>query len=140
MKSGRLWARIGFGLGVFVSICANIGHTYIRHNPPIGAVAFSAFWPLALLVSLEVISRVHWPRGRGWWAIRYGGLTTVAAIAALVSYRHMSGLLGSYGEDAITTAIGPLAVDGLMAVCSAALLAIAHNIKHGVTAEIGRLP
>jgi hypothetical protein len=106
-----------------------VGHTLAGPNPQPGAIAFSAFWPVALLISLEVISRVQWPLGAWWGIARYGGLTTVALIAAVVSYRHMSGLLGYYGEDFITTAIGPLAVDGLMVVCSTALLAIADNVK-----------
>jgi hypothetical protein len=89
----------------------------------------SAFWPLALLISLEVIARVSWPRGRWWAATRYGGLTTVAVIAAVVSYLHMSALLTFYGEDWLTVVIGPLAPDGLLVVCSVALLAIADNIR-----------
>lgn len=129
MTAGRGWARAGFSLGVATSIAANVGHTLAGAHPRAGAIAFSAFWPVALLISLEVISRVEWPAGAWWSVTRYGGLTTVAAIAAIVSYRHMSGLLGYYGEDVITTTIGPLAVDGLMVVCSTALLAIADNVK-----------
>jgi hypothetical protein len=105
--AGRAWARAGFALGVGTSIAANVGHTLAGPNPQPGAIAFSAFRPVALLISLEVISRVQWPLGAWWGVARYGGLTTVALIAALVSYRHMSGLLGYYGEDFITTAIGP---------------------------------
>jgi hypothetical protein len=139
--AGRAWARAGFALGVVTSIAANVGHTYMGSDPPPGALAFSAFWPVALLIALEVISRVQWPPG-AWWSIsRYGGLTTVALIAALVSYRHMSGLLGYYGEDALTATLGPLAVDGLMVVCSTALLAIADRLKRGLTpAVIGEIP
>jgi hypothetical protein len=44
-------------------------------------------------------------------------------VAATVSYRHLSGLLHFYGEEAITATIGPLAVDGLMVMATAALLA-----------------
>jgi hypothetical protein len=87
----------------------------------------AAFWPLALLISIEVISRVEWPDAVGWKFIRYGGLTAVAVIAAVISYRHMSQLLAAYGEDAVSAAIGPLAVDGFMVVCSGALLAIGHG-------------
>jgi hypothetical protein len=84
---------------------------------------------LALLISLEVIARVSWPRGRWWAATRYGGLTAVAVIAAVVSYLHMSALLQFYGEDWLTAVIGPLAPDGLLVVCSVALLAIADNLR-----------
>jgi hypothetical protein len=40
-----------------------------------------------------------------------------------VSYRHLSGLLAFYGEDGLTVAIGPLAVDGLMVMATGALIA-----------------
>jgi hypothetical protein len=133
--AGRAWARAGFTLGVGTSIAANVGHTFIGPNPQVGALAFSAFWPIALLIALEVISRVDWPPGIWWGISRYGGLTTVALIAAFVSYRHMSGLLGYYGEDALTASIGPLAVDGLMVVCSTALLAIADNARRRLNPE-----
>jgi hypothetical protein len=126
---GKAWARFGFGFGVSASLAANVADVLIRPHEPIGGVLSAAYWPLALLVALEVIARVSWPVGRKWWALRYGGLTTVAAIAAILSYRHMVGLLGYYGEDSFSADIGPLAVDGLMVVCSAALLAIADNMR-----------
>ncbi|MDX3494546.1 hypothetical protein ACKI1I_46090 [Streptomyces turgidiscabies] len=115
------------------SIAANVAHSYLKParaaatwTPEGGAIVAAAFWPVALLISIEVISRVHWPDGWLWKLLRHGGLTAVAGIAAIISYRHMSALLASYGEDAVSAAIGPLAVDGFMAVCSGALLAIGH--------------
>lgn len=129
MNNGRFFARLGFALGIGTSIAANIGHTFVGRQPPLGAVLFSCFWPIALYISIEVIARVDWPVGRKWWWMRYGGLTSVAAIAAILSYKHMAGLLTAYGEDPISAAIGPVAIDGLMIVCTAALLAIADNAK-----------
>ena len=130
---GRSWARLGFGVGIVASIAANVAHSYLKParaaatwTPQGGAIVAAAFWPVALLISIEVISRVNWPDGWLWKLLRHGGLTAVAGIAAIISYRHMSALLASYGEDAVSAAIGPLAVDGFMAVCSGALLAIGH--------------
>lgn len=125
--SGRVWATLGFIVGVIASVSANVAHSYVKGSPPKGAIVAAAFWPMALLISLEVISRITWPTGVMWWLTRYAGLTTVAVIAAIVSYRHMAGLLTSYGEDGFSASIGPLAVDGLMVVCSVALLAVADN-------------
>jgi hypothetical protein len=51
------------------------------------------------------------------------GIVPVALVAAVVSYRHMAGLLASYGEDAVTVTVGPIAVDGLMLLATGALLA-----------------
>jgi hypothetical protein len=127
--SGKGWARAGFWFGILTSISGNVAHSYINPDPHLGSVVSSAFWPLALLISLEVIARVSWPQGRWWTITRYGGLTTVAVIAAVVSYLHMSALLTFYGEDPITSVIGPLAPDGLLVVCSVALLAISDNVR-----------
>jgi hypothetical protein len=76
-----------------------------------------------LLVAIEVLARVAWPAGARWLIVRFGGLGPVALVAAVVSYRHLSGLLAFYGEDGITSTVGPLAVDGLMVMATGALLA-----------------
>lgn len=128
--SGRAWAYAAASLGAVVSVAANIGHSYVppagaasSWHPHAGAVALAAFWPLAVLLAVEVLARVPWPPERRWAVLRWGGLTPVALVAAVVSYRHLSGLLGYYGEDGVTVALGPLAVDGLMTVATGALLA-----------------
>jgi hypothetical protein len=85
----------------------------------IGAV----FWPVALFVATEILTRVAWPSGRVWWLLRWTGMLPVAFVAALVSYRHLSGLLAYYGEEPIVCVLGPLAVDGLMVMATGAILA-----------------
>jgi hypothetical protein len=138
--SGRGYARFGFGMGISASIAGNVAHVFVQNqSPPLGAVISAGIWPVALFIALEVIARVSWPKGRIYLITRYGGLTTVACIAALLSYKHMSALLGAYGEDAISAALGPLVVDGLMIVCSAALLAISDNQKRSTNLVQPRL-
>jgi hypothetical protein len=124
---GRGWAYIGAGLGGLVSIAANVAHTYLSGSPERLAVAMSVFWPVALFVAVEILARTRWPSGRRWIAIRFLGLLPVALVAAVVSYRHLSGLLAHYSEDPLTVAIGPLAVDGLMVMATAALLATTNH-------------
>lgn len=126
---GRGWARAGFGFGISASLAANVENTLRMPHAPLGAVVASAYWPLALLIALEVIERVSWPGGRKYWLLRYAGLYAVASIAALISYRHMNALLIFYGEDSLSASLGPIAVDGLMVVCATALLAISDNLK-----------
>ena len=92
-------------------------------SPHAGAVVGAVFWPVALLVAIEVLARVAWPPAVRWAVVRFGGLGPVAVVAAVVSYRHLSGLLAFYGEDPITATVGPLAVDGLMVMATGALLA-----------------
>jgi hypothetical protein len=103
-------------------VAANIAHALIPANRHAGAVLGAAFWPLALVIALEILTRVEWPDSRRWDVLRWGGLLPVALVAAIVSYRHLSGLLAYWGEDAVTVAIGPLVVDGLMVLASGALL------------------
>lgn len=139
-KDGRAWAYAGAILGGVVSVAANVAHSYVppatgpdkqpltpeqvaEWAPHPGAVASSVFWPVFLFFGIELLARFDWPAGRRWLALRYLGLVPVMVVAAVVSYRHMSGLLDFYGEDPLTVAIGPLAVDGLMAMATGALIA-----------------
>jgi DNA-binding CsgD family transcriptional regulator len=128
--SGRVWAYVGAILGATVSVAANVAHSYVPPDgapagwqPQRGAVVGAVFWPVALLVAVEILARVVWPAGRRWVALRYLGLLPVALVAAVVSYRHMQGLLTWYGDDRIASTFGPLAVDGLMVMATGALVA-----------------
>ncbi len=130
--AGRGWAYAGAVLGGVVSIAANIAHSYVPPvgapagwSPEPGAVIGAVFWPVAVVVAVEILARTAWPSGRWWLVLRFAGLLPVAVVAAMVSYRHLSGLLAFYGEDVITSRVGPLAVDGLMVMASGALIASA---------------
>ncbi|MFY1625114.1 DUF2637 domain-containing protein [Micromonospora sp. WMMD735] len=142
--TGRGWAYVGVILGGVVSIAANIAHTYLPNPPddaPAGwvpgpgwspsplAVAFSVFWPVALFVTVEILTRIPWGNGASSVFARVAGVLPVAVVAAVVSYRHLSGLLAHFGEDPLTIAIGPLAVDGLMVMASAALLVTSRRSR-----------
>lgn len=124
------WPYVGAALGGAVSVAANVAHSFVppagaapAWRPEPGAVVAAVFWPVALFVVVEIVARTDWPAGRRWVALRWAGLLPVALVAAVVSYRHLSGLLDHYGEAALTARLGPLAVDGLMVTASAALVA-----------------
>jgi hypothetical protein len=130
--SGRGWGYVGAVLGGLVSIAANVAHSYVppAHasagwRPAIGDVVGAVFWPVALFVAIEILARTAWPRATRWVVVRFAGLLPVAVVAAIVSYGHLSGLLAHYGESALTSHLGPLAVDGLMVMASSALMATA---------------
>ncbi|WP_344088599.1 DUF2637 domain-containing protein [Luedemannella helvata] len=96
-----------------------------------------------LFIAIEILVRTPWPRQFGWTATRWVGLLPVALVAAFVSYRHLSGLLAHYGEEPIVTVLGPLAVDGLMIMATAAILATSHrttNTHNPVTATVSAAP
>jgi hypothetical protein len=124
----RAWAYTGAIVGAGVSVAANVLHSYVPPvgvapgwHPATGAVVGAVFWPLALLVAIEIFARWHPTRRSAKW-LRVLGLVPVAVVAAVVSYRHMSGLLAYWHEDPVTVYIGPLAVDGLMTMAASALI------------------
>ncbi len=132
---GRGWAYTGILLGGAVSIAANVAHSFIPPHgagtdwhPEPGAVVGAIVWPVFLFIAIEIMARTAWPAGLQWKVLRWGGLLPVAAVAAFVSYRHLSGLLAYYGEERIVTILGPIAVDGLMAMATGALLAASHTL------------
>lgn len=107
-------------LGGAVSLSANVAHSLLTPNPPLGAVLFSVGWPVLLWVTTEIILRNTFTGA--WSFLAWAGLTPVAVIAAVASYQHLSGLLAHYGETTFVTLGGPLAVDGLMVLSTGLLL------------------
>lgn len=129
-NNGRVYAYIGAVSGGAVSVAANIAHSFIAPDgapenwkPEPGAVISAIVWPLFLFIAIEILARTPWPTGWGWNVLRWVGLPPVALVAAFVSYRHLSGLLDHYNEETLVVWFGPLAVDGLMLMATAALLA-----------------
>ena len=120
---GKRWATGAFLVGIAMSIYGNIAHTLVNKAPHFGAILFASFWPVAVFLSIEVMSRVEWPEGWLWTLARFGGLGLVAVVAAVTSYTHLSALLLWYGETGTVAKLAPLAPDGLMILAAAALQA-----------------
>lgn len=120
----RLAVRFVFTLGVAVSLTANVLHA---ENNFI-AQAIAAWAPVALLLTVELISRVP---STGTWrsAIRITATIAVATIAAWVSYWHMVGVAAAYGEPGITPYLLPISVDGVIVVASVSLVEVNHRIR-----------
>jgi hypothetical protein len=125
-KSGRVIAWLSFLLGIGVSIAGNIGHAASDGMKP-GEWAGAAFWPLALMLTIEILTRVRWQPERRWTIARFAALVLVALVAAVLSYRHLAGLMTYWGEDWANAHLGPLAVDGLMLIAATALLSISKE-------------
>lgn len=126
--SGRFVAWIAFATGVLASVAANVLHA-ADGGAAVAELVGAAFWPVALLLAVELLTRVDWPRGFWWGFGRFAGVGLVGIVAAVLSYRHMAGLLQMWGEDSLNAHLGPLAVDGLMLVAATSLLAISRNTK-----------
>jgi DNA-binding CsgD family transcriptional regulator len=111
-------------LGVATSVAANILHAL--PNPISQAIA--AWPPLALLLTVELISRIPVQR-RSLTAVRLAATATIAAIAAWVSYWHMTGVASRYGEVGAAPYLIPLSVDGLIVVASVCLVELAGRLQ-----------
>jgi DNA-binding CsgD family transcriptional regulator len=120
----RWGVRGALFLGVATSVAANVLHA--RPNPI--SQAISAWPPLALLLTIELISRIPIHR-RSLTAVRLGATASIAGIAAWVSYWHMAGVTARYGEVGAAPYLIPLSVDGLVAVASVCLVELTGRIQ-----------
>lgn len=134
---GRVVAWAGFVFGSIMSIAANVLHTWLPATtmpagwaPAITAQIGAAVWPIALLLSVEVLARVTWRPGAHWALARYGGTGTVALGSATISYGHVHDLLTAWGYNPLAAHVGPLVLDGLMVISGFALLAMTHHQAH----------
>lgn len=125
-KSGRVIAWLTFLLGIAVSVAGNIGHAASDGMRP-GEWAGAAFWPTALMLSVEILTRVRWQPERRWTVARFFGLLLVSIVAAVLSYLHLRSLMLFWGEHPFQATIGPAAVDGLMLIAATALLSISKE-------------
>ncbi len=127
------WAvRATLALGVAASVTANILHA----QPHPISQAIAAWPPLALLLTIELISRVP-VHHRGLAVARLAATTIIAGIAAWVSYWHMVGVAARYGETGASPYLLPLSVDGLIIVASVCLVELAGRIRRLETAPAG---
>ncbi|MEU8159482.1 DUF2637 domain-containing protein [Micromonospora parva] len=136
------WAvRATLALGVAASVTANILHA--QANPISQAIA--AWPPLALLITVELVTRVPVHR-RSLGVIRVVAASAIAAIAAWISYHHMVGVVARYGETGTVPYLLPLSVDGLIIVASVSLVELAARRReaerqpHAVLAEAPAAP
>ncbi|GAA1628682.1 hypothetical protein GCM10009679_37150 [Saccharothrix algeriensis] len=118
---------MGFWTGVIASVAANVAHAFLAGSPSWLMLMFAALPPFALLVGIEVIAQVQWRKVWYQAVIRWGAVGSVAAIGGVVSYDHMRAALHAHGETGVGSVLLPVLVDGLMTVCSAALLTIGDN-------------
>lgn len=123
LRRVRWGVRAALLLGVATSVAANILHA--RQNPISQAIA--AWPPLALLLTVELISRIPVHR-RSLAAVRLAATASIAGIAAWVSYWHMAGVAARYGEVGAAPYLMPLSVDGLVVVASVCLVELSGRL------------
>jgi DNA-binding transcriptional ArsR family regulator len=121
-------------LGVAASVTANVLHA---EPSPVGR-SIAAWPPVALLLTIELISRVPVHR----WSLALLRMATtgaVAGIAAWVSYWHMVDVAMTHGEHPVSAHLVPVSVDGLVVVASVCLVEIDARLReesgHGSAAH-----
>jgi hypothetical protein len=130
------WAVRGvLVLGVAASITANVLHA----EPNTVSQVIAGWPPLALLITIELVSRVPVHR-RALAIVRRGGTTAIALIAAWVSYWHMAGVASRYGEHGASPFLLPLSVDGLVVIASVSLVELAGRIRNEVPEPVAEQP
>jgi len=120
----RWVVRLTLATGVAASVAANILHA--RPHPVSQAIA--AWPPLALLLTVELVSRVPVTR-RSLSVLRVLATGVISGIAAWVSYWHMAGVASRYGETDASPYLLPVSVDGLIVVASISLVELAARIR-----------
>ena len=119
------WAvRAALILGVAASVAANVLHA----QPNIISQVISAWPPMALLLTVELTSRIPMHRP-ALAALRVFATIAIAGIAAWVSYWHMQGVAMKFGETETSSYLLPLSVDGLIVVASVSLVELAGRIR-----------
>ena len=119
------WAvRAVLVLGVGASIAGNMLHA--EDNPVSQAIA--AWAPAALLITIELISKVP-VHGRLLALARLAATALIAGIAAWVSYWHQVAVAVRYGETGASPYLLPLSVDGLVVVASICLVELAERLR-----------
>jgi hypothetical protein len=124
LKRIRWAVRLTLTCGVSASLAANVLHA----NRNAISEAIAGWPPLALLLTVELVSRVPIHR-RSLAGLRVVATVVIAGIAAWVSYWHMAGVAARYGETDASPYLLPVSVDGLIVVASICLVELAGRIR-----------
>jgi hypothetical protein len=110
-----------------VGVAASVGANILHARPEPVAQAIAAWPPLALLATVELVSRIP-ARRRLLGVGRVAATVVIAGIAGWVSYWHMTAVAARYGETPTAAHLLPVSVDGLIVVASISLVELAtHN-------------
>jgi hypothetical protein len=123
LKRVRWAVRAALLLGVAASVAANILHA----QPHLVSQLIAAWPPVALMLTVEVISRVPVHR-MVLAAARLVATTAIAGIAAWVSYWHMVAVAARYGETGLSAYLLPVSVDGLVVVASVSVVELSGRL------------
>jgi hypothetical protein len=123
LRQPRAIVRAIVVVGVIASITANV-----LGAEDLIAAGIAGWPPVALLLSLEVLTRVPTSRRLGAFG-RVIATIGVAFAAGWLSYWHMAATVSQHGESGGSQYIWPLSVDGLMTIAAIALVELGARIR-----------
>lgn len=149
LLGARMVAWAGFLFGTVVSVGFNVLAAFLippdeaqGWRPDTWTIIGAAVWPLALLVSIELLARVPWPNTLLAKVIRYGAMSAVALFAAAISYQHIRSVLLAWRYNELSSGVGPLVIDGLMILAGYAMVVISAALaqQDSTTANVPKAP
>lgn len=123
LRKARQFVRFIVVIGIAASVAANVlgAEDFI-------ASAISGWPPLALLLSLEVLTRVPTSKRLGAFG-RVSATILVAGASGWLSYWHMAATVSQHGEHGGSQYVWPFTVDGLMTIAAIALVELGARIR-----------
>lgn len=146
INAGQFYAYAGAIGGFALSFWANVRDAYIPEIPKGVAgdlwragypgyhdvdpnhfdLVLAGFFPVALFVALELLTRVAWKPTNQHKALKWLGVGGLTLIAGIISYSHLrTGFLLAGWSNGMAS-LAPLAVDGFMLLCTTVLLMTGH--------------
>lgn len=145
-SAGRLYAYVGAIGGFALSFWANVRDAYIPEIPkgvagdlwragypgyhnvdPNGFdLVLAGFFPIALFVALELLTRVDWKPTNAHKALKWLGVGGLTLVAGIISYSHLRTGFILAGWSTSMASLAPFAVDGFMLLCTTVLLMTGH--------------
>jgi hypothetical protein len=114
-RTSRRTAQAVFGLGVLVSLTANVmasAHTVV-------GIGTGLWAPVAFLAAMAMMENVPAKGLAG--KLRFTGIVFLAGIAGWVSYGHLTEVFTQGGADTLSAHLLPLTVDVMMAFAGPAM-------------------
>lgn len=134
LKSRRRFVRVIVVVGILASITANV-----LGAEDLIAAGIAGWPPVALLLSLEVLTRVPTSRRLGAFG-RVVATIGVAFAAGWLSYWHMAATVSQHGETGGSQYVWPISVDGLMTISAIALVELGARIRQIEAQQVPQAP
>lgn len=131
-----LWALLVFASAA--SLAGNVTHALMQHSgvESVGPILAAALAPVALLGLTHLLALWSHIRARGgvFWLFLVA-IIALATAAFRLSFAALRDLAVTYGYSRLDTALFPLILDGLIAVCTLGLVALTR-----ITASVTQTP